>query len=144
MIALAKSATRSDNEKCLVTAWLLLLHQAEFAERRSLMYALNDTYNNLLFRFNDDGSIVGSSGELLGSVRDGVVCDLDGNPTRVTVNGYDVVWHGANPGPVVRLYGVIVFAVGENVPAGIVVGAATDAERMIAAVAYWEFVLSET
>ncbi len=110
------------------------------------MYTLKDTNNEaVMFSFENDGSILNERGRVLGSVRDGVVCDKDGTPTRVTVEGNAIVWHGVNPGPVVRAYGVIIVDVGDgNTPVGIVEGARSNAEIMIAAAAYWEFVLMYT
>ena len=113
-------------------------------QAQALMYTLTDVYNNLLFTFEDKGSIRDRAGKALGFVKGGVVCDPDGTPTRVTVQGNTLVWNGVNPGPVIELYGVVVYDIGDQIPAGIVVGPANPAQCLIAGAAYWEFVLSRT
>jgi hypothetical protein len=109
------------------------------------MYRLTDVYGDLLFKFENDNSILDAGNKRVGSVQNGVVCDSNGTPTRVTVQGNEIVWNGVNPGPVVSVTGNVIVDVGDgNTPAGIVVGTNEDAQRMIAAAAYWEFILSKT
>jgi hypothetical protein len=108
------------------------------------MYSLTGVEHELIFTFENDGSILDAQNKKLGSVINGAVCDLDGTPARVTVEGDAIVWHGVNPGPVLRVTGSVVVQVDGNTPQAIVVGAKNHAERMIAAAAYWQFVWSMT
>ena len=114
------------------------------------MYQLQDIYNDTIFAFRDE-AIFDRDDNKIGIITNGKVCDLDGTPTRVTVEGENVVWHGVNPGPVIGVPGFGNVVVETDSTAGkmvnlvgIIVGASSNDERMIAAVAYWEFVESRT
>jgi hypothetical protein len=109
------------------------------------MYRLTDVYSELLLKFENDNSILDTKDKKVGSVTNGVVCDVSGTPTRVTVKGNEIIWNGVNPGPVLSVTGNVIVDIGDgNTPTAIVVGTNADAERMIAAAAYWEFFLSKT
>lgn len=114
------------------------------------MYALLDTTGEVLLQFKNDESIVDAKNKKIGFVKDGIVCDSNGTPTRVTIDGDQIVWHGVNPGPVLQVTGILVNDVNSNYTTdAIVVGdpkitATSMSERMIAAAAYWEFFYSKT
>jgi hypothetical protein len=113
------------------------------------VYSLLDDFGNVIFNFKDDGSIVNSGDKKIGFVKDGNVFDLDGTPSRATISGSEIVWSGVNPGPQLQVIGILVNEITGNTTDAIVVGgsgiAATSVgERMIAALAYWEFVWSKT
>jgi hypothetical protein len=108
------------------------------------MYTLTDAYLNLVFTFADDGSILDLHNKKIGSVANGTVYDLDGTQARASIEGDKVLWHGVNPGPQLSLFGAVILQVDGGTPVAIVVGADNDGQRMIAALAYWEFAWSVT
>jgi len=113
------------------------------------VYSLLDDFGNVIFNFKDDGAIVDAGDKKIGFVKDGNVFDLGGTPTRATISGSEIMWNGVNPGPQLQVIGILVNQIAGNTTEAIVVGGAGIAatsmdERMIAALAYWEFVWSQT
>jgi hypothetical protein len=104
------------------------------------MYTLNDTFQNVIFTFEHGGKILDRDGRIIGHVRNGVVCDKQGNPTRAKVDGANIDFNG--PDLTVSGDKVLQFDGGDE--QAVIVGATTQAQRMIAAAAYWEFSWSLT
>ncbi len=105
------------------------------------MYKLDDTFGNVVFTFEDDGRILDRDARVVGSVRNGVVCDKDGTPTRATVKGNEIDFNGHAD---LRVSGDKVLQADGNDEQAVIVGATTRDQRMIAAAAYWEFSWSLT
>jgi hypothetical protein len=104
------------------------------------VYALNDPYGNIIFRFVGE-EIYDRDGAVFGYIRNGVVCDKDDSPTRAVIDGTSVEFPQGSTALVVEGNNVLDTS---GVVEAVVVGTSNPAERMLAAAAYWEFFWSRT
>lgn len=101
------------------------------------MYSLNDPNGDIIFEFRDE-TIYDHNNKIIGYIRNGVVCDDGGNPTRATAEGENVKFDGSVVASLARTITV------DGTVSAVVVGPASEKQCMLAAVAYWEFVESQT
>lgn len=106
------------------------------------MYAVNDPGGGIFILRLVGEDIYGHGGRLLGYVRNGVVCDKDGSPTRAIINGANIDFPQKGSTCLVVEENNVLDTDGEL--EAVVVGTSNQAERMIAAAAYWEFVWSQS
>jgi hypothetical protein len=108
------------------------------------MFQVDDPYGNIIFTFLHE-IILDRSDNVLGFVRDGVVCDKDGTPTRCSVVGTDIMFLAPGTGQETIALSVDGTNIIDSGTVGaVVVDAKSQAEIMLGAAAYWEFVWSLT